>query len=123
MELIDIGLNLTHASFREDRDQVVARARKAGVEMILTGTSVPGSRRALELAQHYSLYATCGVHPHDAKNAGDLVDLFEILGRVLELAEVVFAHAFDVGLLRLFALLGRQRIGRLRHGRGREQEQ
>jgi TatD DNase family protein len=73
MEIIDIGINLTHASFREDRDAVVARARAAGVtQMILTGTSLPGSRRALELARQYGLYATCGVHPHDAKNAADV---------------------------------------------------
>jgi TatD DNase family protein len=74
--MIDIGLNLTHASFREDRDAVVARARAAGVtQMILTGTSLAGSRRALEMARHYGLYATCGVHPHDARNAGDLASL------------------------------------------------
>jgi TatD DNase family protein len=76
MELIDIGINLTHASFREDREQVVARGRAAGVtQLILTGTSLPGSRRALDMAREYSLYATCGVHPHDAKNAGDLASL------------------------------------------------
>jgi TatD DNase family protein len=78
MEIIDIGVNLTHASFREDRDQVVVRAREAGVtQMIITGTSLPGSRRALEMARHYSLWATCGVHPHDALHmtAGDLATL------------------------------------------------
>ena len=74
--MIDIGLNLTHASFREDRDSVVARARAAGVtQMILTGTSLPASRRALDMARHHGLYATCGVHPHDARNAGDLDSL------------------------------------------------
>src|SRR5215831_10229680 len=74
--MIDIGLNLTHASFRDDRDAVVARARAAGVQqLILTGTSLPGSRRALEMARDYGLYATCGVHPHDARNAGDLDSL------------------------------------------------
>jgi TatD DNase family protein len=76
MELVDIGVNLTHKSFRDDRDEVVANARAAGVtRMIITGTSLPGSRRALELARQYSLWATCGVHPHDAKNAADLSSL------------------------------------------------
>jgi TatD DNase family protein len=76
MQLVDIGVNLTHASFRDDRAEVVARARQAGVtQMIVTGTSLPGSRRALDLAREHSLYATCGVHPHDAKNAGDLSSL------------------------------------------------
>lgn len=73
MELIDIGINLTHASFRSDRDAVVARARAAGVsQMILTGTSLDGSERALAVAEELGLFATAGVHPHDAKNAVDL---------------------------------------------------
>jgi Tat protein secretion system quality control protein TatD with DNase activity len=64
-ELIDIGVNLTHASFKDDRAQVIERARQAGVStLVLTGTSLAGSRRALELARtDASLWATCGVHP------------------------------------------------------------
>lgn len=69
--LVDIGLNLGHGSFRTDCNQVIARARNAGVtQMVLTGTSLSGSGRALELARHYRLAATCGVHPHEAKNVG-----------------------------------------------------
>jgi TatD DNase family protein len=76
IELIDIGLNLTHASFRDDREAVLARARAAGVsQLILTGTSMPGSRSALELARKYSLSSTAGIHPHDARNARDLSPL------------------------------------------------
>jgi TatD DNase family protein len=70
-ELVDIGVNLTHASFKDDRAQVIARARQAGVAtLILTGTSLAGSRSALELARaDASLWATCGVHPHDSRHA------------------------------------------------------
>lgn len=51
MSLVDIGANLGHRSFREDLPAVLARARAAGVETIMvTGTSVQASRRALELA-------------------------------------------------------------------------
>jgi TatD DNase family protein len=69
MQLIDIGLNLTHDSFDSDRDAVMARARAAGVvQMILTGASAAGSHQAASLArtdpQH--LFATAGVHPHHA---------------------------------------------------------
>lgn len=74
MELIDIGVNLTNRSFRKDRDEVVARARAAGVSgMVVTGTSVDGSRAALALARTRPgvLYATAGVHPHDAKTCDD----------------------------------------------------
>ena len=75
--LIDIGANLTHDSFDDDRDEVVARARAAGVEMfILTGSSEAGSRQALDLAQtHPDIYrSTAGVHPHHASEYDDGVD-------------------------------------------------
>ena len=62
--MIDIGANLTHSSFRDDLAEVIARARAAGVEeIIVTGTSVEESRRALGI----NLYSTAGVHPHNAR--------------------------------------------------------
>jgi len=69
MELIDIGCNLTHDSFDDDRDQVIEAAFEAGVhQMIVTGASADGSRDALQLAREWPqrLYATAGVHPHRA---------------------------------------------------------
>ena len=51
MELVDIGVNLGHRSFGDDRDAVVSRARAAGVRtLIITGTSLEGSRAAVALA-------------------------------------------------------------------------
>jgi TatD DNase family protein len=73
-ELIDIGANLTHDSFASDLDDVIARARAAGVQrMIVTGSSVDGSRRAIELASQYrgDLFATAGIHPHHAQEFGE----------------------------------------------------
>jgi len=69
--LIDIGANLGHGSFDRDRDQVIARAQAAGVGgMIVTGSSVGGSRLAQQLTQQYPgiLFSTAGVHPHDARH-------------------------------------------------------
>jgi TatD DNase family protein len=74
MGLIDIGVNLTGKQFKPDLDQVIDRAVQAGVEMmVVTGTSLSGSRSALELAKKKPglLYATAGVHPHDAKSCDD----------------------------------------------------
>ena len=79
MELIDIGCNLTHDSFDDDRGAVLARAREAGVvQMVVTGASADGSTKALELARTYpgELFATAGVHPH---HAGDFDDATEAL--------------------------------------------
>lgn len=71
--LIDIGVNLAHAQFRQDRDDVIARAVAAGVaQMIVTGTNERSSEAASDLAKERPgvLYATAGVHPHNAKECG-----------------------------------------------------
>lgn len=67
--MIDIGANLGHDSFTDDLDRVMADARAVGVEQIIvTGTSVTGSKKALELAEAHPgfLWSTAGIHPHDA---------------------------------------------------------
>ena len=83
MQLVDIGANLTHASFGADADEVISRARQAGVsQIIVTGTTVEESRRALDLAaRHSGLYSTAGVHPHHARecNSGTISSLKVLL--------------------------------------------
>ena len=66
--MIDIGANLSHPSFDEDLADTLERAGAAGLAaIVVTGTSVAGSRRAQILASnHDQLFATAGVHPHDA---------------------------------------------------------
>jgi TatD DNase family protein len=69
MQLVDIGANLTHASFRDDLDAVLARAHEHGVRtIVVTGSAVEESRRAAALAESHGLYATAGVHPHNARD-------------------------------------------------------
>ena len=67
--MIDIGANLTDKTFRNDLSEVIQRAQDAGLErIVVTGTNVALSRRALELTSTYPNYLACtaGVHPHDA---------------------------------------------------------
>ena len=74
MQLIDIGVNLTNASFADKHQAVLDRAYAAGVcQLVLTGTSVEGSEQALELCQQLDestqrLFATAGIHPHCASD-------------------------------------------------------
>jgi len=69
--LVDIGANLTNRAFRTDLDQVLARARAAGVrDIVITGTDVARSERAAALAVQHGLFATAGIHPHHATDAG-----------------------------------------------------
>ncbi|MGH8272889.1 MAG: TatD family hydrolase [Gammaproteobacteria bacterium] len=67
--LIDVGANLTHSSFDGDRSSVIESARAAGVgRMIVTGADLMHSKAAITLAEGRPgvLYATAGVHPHQA---------------------------------------------------------
>jgi RNA 3'-phosphate cyclase len=73
-KLVDIGANLTSGQFRRDLPQVLRRAKHAGVHaIVITGTSVAESRRSVQLARQHAassgvaLFATVGVHPHDAR--------------------------------------------------------
>ena len=76
--LIDIGVNLTNKRFDKDRVEVLTRAKTAGLtQLLITGTNVEESQQALKFCQEYQtqfpnfLYATAGVHPHDADNVSD----------------------------------------------------
>lgn len=76
MQLIDIGANLTHESFEPDLDEVLERAKQESVQqMIVTGASPQGSLDAIKLAENYpQLFATVGVHPHEAELWNDDID-------------------------------------------------
>jgi TatD DNase family protein len=71
LELIDIGANLGHESFRHDLDHVLHEARAAGVvQMLLTGSDLASSQHAVQLAERHPrhLFATVGLHPHHASH-------------------------------------------------------
>jgi TatD DNase family protein len=72
---VDSHAHLEMEQFDADREQVLARAREAGIETIVaigSGTG-PGSLDCgIQLAeQHDFIYATIGIHPHEAKLATD----------------------------------------------------
>ena len=72
-KLVDSHAHLEMADFRKDLEEVIRRARDAGVETIFTvGTERKDWPRALEIAEsHDSIYAILGVHPHNAKEIDD----------------------------------------------------
>ena len=69
---VDSHAHIDGEEFDADRDEVVARARAAGVGAILNvGTGDPHAgnlERAVAVAEKYEgVYAAVGVHPHDAR--------------------------------------------------------
>ena len=72
---VDSHAHLDGERYDDDRQQVIDRAREAGIEAIVTiGTGEgPGTLDcAVMLAEkHESLYATIGIHPHEARMAAE----------------------------------------------------
>jgi len=75
VDLFDTHAHLHFPDFDADRDAVLARAREAGVRRMLTiGTDVPTSQAAIAIAaREPDVWASVGVHPHDAADADETV--------------------------------------------------
>jgi TatD DNase family protein len=71
--LIDTHAHLDFPDFGNDLDDVLRRARDAGITRIITiGTSLQSSRRAIDLAEKYpAVFAAIGVHPSYVEQAED----------------------------------------------------
>ena len=69
IKLVDTHCHLDFPEYDADRDDVIRRAREAGIGNIINvASSLEGSRRSVELAEKYGcVYASVGIHPHDAK--------------------------------------------------------
>lgn len=66
--LIDTHAHLWWESYKDDLEEVLARAKVAGVEKIIVpGTNEESSQKAVELAKKYPgiIYAAVGVHPEE----------------------------------------------------------
>lgn len=68
--LIDSHVNLHAHQFDEDREAVIARARQAGVGLMLTICDKLSSLDAITAIAEANddIWATVGVHPHEAKD-------------------------------------------------------
>jgi TatD DNase family protein len=79
--VIDTHAHLHDRAFDDDRNEVAARAREAGVERIVTvGCDLSDSRRARDVAAGLGLAWTLGIHPHAAKDApADVASAFDAL--------------------------------------------
>lgn len=103
MTLVDTHCHLDDKQFDNDREAMIERARAAGVERMMsigTGDGPPDLEVATRLADRYSfVYATVGVHPHDAAKANDetFVRLRELTRhpKVLAIGEIGLDYHYD----------------------------
>jgi len=72
---LDSHCHLTADKFAHDRDETIERAREAGVETLVaigSGYGLAGNEQAAELARRDEhIFATAGVHPHEASEFDD----------------------------------------------------
>lgn len=102
---VDSHAHIDGEEYERDRDEVVARAREAGVRAILNvGTGDPHSgmlERAIEVAELYeNVYAAVGVHPHDARlfdeqAARRIAQLVNGSSRVIAWGEIGLDYHYD----------------------------
>jgi len=102
---IDSHCHIDGPEYDADRDEVIARARAAGVTTMLNvGTGDPQSgafERAVALAEkHGEIYAAVGVHPHDAKLFDDAAEqrlsaLVKGSKRVIAWGEIGLDYHYD----------------------------
>jgi len=85
--LIDSHSHLTFSAYDEDREEVLKRAFDGGLEALVvigSGGLVDENFNAVKFAkEHENVYATIGIHPHDAGK----VDLDEAISKLTELAK------------------------------------
>ena len=93
----DIHTHLYWDSYDTDRDEVIRRARAAGVQkLFVIGCTVEESKQCVALTEQYSdMYAAVGVHPHEMnrldKNSKDQVSKWVETLRELATHEKVVA--------------------------------
>ena len=118
---VDSHCHIDGTEFDADRVEVIARARSAGIEAILViGTGNPNEgehTRAVRMVEVYRadvargvygddavrlprLYATVGIHPHDARHFDDRVEVsLEVLAReqseIIAIGEIGLDYHYD----------------------------
>jgi len=104
LTLIDIGANIAHDSFDDDRTEMMQRAAEAGVgRIIVTGSSDDSNVRAAELAEQSPgiLFSTAGVHPHHASDYTDESDA--LIRALIEKDQVVAVGECGLDYFRNFS--------------------
>lgn len=79
MKYFDAHTHTNFVAYQDDRAEVIARAKEAGIGLNVVGTQFDTSRTAVELAKKYdNVWATIGLHPihttsshHDVRELGE----------------------------------------------------
>src|SRR5271155_27979 len=122
MQIIDSHAHLEFPQFDEDRDAMLERARAAGVQTLLaigSGTGPDRLNAAIPFAeQHDWIYATIGIHPHEAALATEehFAKLDELARhpRVIAWGEMGLDYYYDHSPRDVQAKVFRRQLGQAR---------
>lgn len=100
--LIDSHVNLHAPQFAEDQAEVIARARAAGIRLMVTICDKVSSFEAVHAVAmaHDDIWCTVGTHPHEAKENPELTaeSLIALAGRdkVVGIGETGLDYYYDL---------------------------
>jgi TatD DNase family protein len=98
---IDTHAHLFYPNFKDDVDEVINRARDAGVhQIIVPATDIETSYKVIELVEKYDfIYGAVGVHPHDTKDwQSSLLNEIEKLAKhekIVAIGEIGLDYFYD----------------------------
>ncbi len=101
MRLIDTHCHLNFASYDDDREAVIERARAAGVtRIIIPATDLTTGSEAIDLAQRYpAVFASAGIHPNSTASFNDSylprIEAQARLPRVVAIGEIGLDYHWD----------------------------
>jgi len=125
VDLVDSHAHVDVSDFDVDRDAMLARARAAGVGTLLAignGPEIEKLGAAVPYAeQHDWIYASIGIHPHEARHATDAhymeLDRLACNPRVIAWGEIGLDYHYDHSPRDVQALVFRRQLGQARTAR------
>ena len=99
--LLDSHAHLDDKRFDDDRDHIIRNLKSNGVELVINiGADIPSSVKGVSLSEEYeNIYATVGVHPHDAKDVDETtIELLRALAKkdkVVGIGEIGLDYHYD----------------------------
>jgi len=99
--IVDSHAHLDDKRFNEDRKYIIEQIKKSGIDRVINiGSNIESSIDCLKLAKQYDfIYATVGIHPHDASSYNQDIEkkLYEMLKeeKVIGIGEIGLDFYYD----------------------------
>ena len=97
LEWVDTHCHVYEENIPGGQQNAITAAREVGVsKMIVIGTDADTTQQAIAIsAQHDNVWATIGLHPHDAKNGLDTITPFLGSKKVVGIGECGLDYYYD----------------------------